>query len=129
MAKRKGVKKGRATAAQFAVQKQREKELWTMKVMKYMFQLTLDTAALTLADEFGFGPKRQKQFADAFSRIYGEIRALEKADTPDEEYSKAKVEQALQRACGENYVPRNERYKFDLITPEGLRISGSVSTL
>lgn len=126
---KKGVKKGKASAHVYALQKQREKEIWTMKVMKYMFQLTIDTATLALADEFGFGEVRQNRFAEAFSRIYEELRDLEKSDTDDQEYTKTKVEEALQRACGKHYVPRNERYKIDLITPEGVRVTGLLSDL
>lgn len=52
---KKGVKKSKASAKDFAERKQREKEIWTMKVIAFIQQEMLDTAALTLAEEFGFG--------------------------------------------------------------------------
>lgn len=116
---KKAVKKTKRNTAEYARQKQFEKELWTMKVLAYTQQEMLDTAALTLAEEFGFGEKRQKQFHDAFERKYSEIRELEKGDTPDNEYAIAKQEEALKAACGKYYEPREVRYDIHIIDGHG----------
>lgn len=116
---KKAVKKCKHSANDYAHQKQLEKELWTIKVLAYTQQQMLDTAALTLKEEFGFGEKRQKQFHDAFERKYAEIRELEKADTPDNEYAIAKQEQALQAACGKWYQPRDVRYDISIVDKHG----------
>lgn len=118
MSKR-GVKKGSAQAASFAATKTAEKQLWTVKVIAYTQQEILDAVELTLHEYFGFGPKRQKRFHDGFMCKYDEICALEKTD---DDYAKAKIEQALQAACGEHYSPREERYDMSVITPSGEEI-------
>ena len=115
------VKKNRQNKSNYARQKQRDKELWTMKVIAYIQQETLDAVALTLKDEFGFGEVRQKQFHDAFESKYAEIRELEKNDTSDNEYAIAKIEQALQAAYGRYYQPRETRYDVHVILPDGSR--------
>lgn len=79
----------------------------------------LDTMAMTLADEFGFGAERLKRFHDAFEEKYGEIRKLEREDSDDNEYAIAKQEEALQRAYGRYYTPREERYQIKIIDREG----------
>lgn len=114
-----GVKKGSAQAKSFTQRKEDEKILWTMKVLAWTQQEMLDAMSLTLADRFGFGEERQNQFREGFDKKYAEIRELEKNDTPDNEYYIAKIEQALQKACGKYYVPREERYDFKLVTPDG----------
>lgn len=114
---KKGVKKGSAQANQFAARKSLERELWTMKVLAYTQQETLDAAALALNEGFGFGPERLKRFHDAFSAKYAEIRELDKS--ADNDYCIAKMEQALKQAWGEYYEPREVRFDFTIQTPEG----------
>lgn len=55
-----------------------ERELWTIKVIAYTEQQTLDAVCLALAEGFGFGEERLKRFHDAFNAKYAEIRELEK---------------------------------------------------
>ena len=57
-----------------------ERELWTIKVIAYTEQQTLDAVCLALAEGFGFGEERLKRFHDAFNAKYAEIRELEKGD-------------------------------------------------
>lgn len=80
-----------------------ERELWTIKVIAYTEQQTLDAVCLALAEGFGFGEERLKRFHDAFNAKYAEIRELEKGDTKDNEYAIAKQEAALRAACGKYY--------------------------
>lgn len=110
------VKKNKHSKNNYASKKQREKELWTMKVTAYIQQEMLDTAALTLAE------KRQKQFHDAFERKYAEIRELERNDTEDNEYAIAKQEEALKAACGKYYQPREVRYSVSIVCPDGKEV-------
>lgn len=117
-----GVKKCKASAKSFVDRKQDEKMLWTMKVLAWTQQEMLDAVALSLAEGFGFGEARLKRFHDAFEKKYDEIRALEKSDTPDNEYYIAKIEEALQNAWGKYYSPREERYDITLRTPDGKEI-------
>jgi len=49
-------------------------------------------------------------------------KELEKADTADNEYTVAKTEEALKRACGRHYVPREQRYDFSMRTPDGREV-------
>ena len=83
-----------------------ERELWTIKVIAYTEQQTLDAVCLALAEGFGFGEERLKRFHDAFNAKYTEIRELEKGDTKDNEYAIAKQEAALKAACGKYYARR-----------------------
>lgn len=90
-----------------------ERELWTIKVIAYTEQQTLDAVCLALAEE------RLKRFHDAFNAKYAEIRELEKGDTKDNEYAVAKQEAALKAACGKYYAPREVRYDIKIVTRDG----------
>lgn len=109
----KGLKKGQGET--YAQRVQREREEWTVKVIAYTQQEILDAVCLTLNEEFGLGEERLKRFQVAFDKKYAEIRAVERDDSEDGEYSRFKVEQALQNACGKYYVPHEERYSFEFI--------------
>lgn len=111
----KGIKKGSAQAASYAEREKRRKELQTVKVIAITQQMILDAVALTLNEEFGLGEERLKRFQVAFDKKYAEIRALEKDDTEDGEYSRFKMEKALQAACGKYYAPYEERYDFKIL--------------
>lgn len=52
MSGKKPVKKNRKSAASYAQELERRKELWTIKVLAYTQQEMLDAAALTLNEEF-----------------------------------------------------------------------------
>lgn len=116
---KKGVKKNKASESAYAARKQREKEVWTLKVFAYTQQEMLDAVALTLADEFGFGQERQKRFHDAFERKYAEIQELERSDTADSEYAIAKQEAALKAAYGKYYMSREQRYNIVIVDSKG----------
>jgi len=118
----KGVKKGSAQARSFAERQNQEKMLWTIKTIAYEQQYMIDAVSLTLNECFGFGEERLKRFHDAFDKKYAEIRELEQNDTQDNEYAKAKVEDALKAAWGRYYEPYEHRYDFKLITPDGKEI-------
>lgn len=111
----KGVKKGSAQANSFAEREKRKKELQAVKIIAITQQQILDAVALTLNEEFGLGEERLKRFQVAFDKKYAEIRQLEKDDSADGEYSRHKIEQALQNACGKYYAPYEERYDFKIL--------------
>ena len=96
-----------------------ERELWTIKVIAYTEQQTLDAVCLALAESCGFGEERRKRFNDAFKAKYAEIREMEKGDTKDNEYAIAKQEAGLKAACGKYYAPREVRYDIKIVTRAG----------
>ena len=108
------VKKGSAQANSFAEREKRRKELQMVKVIVITQQQILDAVALTLNEEFGFAEERLKRFQVAFDKKYAEIREIENDDTEDGEYSRYKLEKALQAACGKYYTPFEERYDFSI---------------
>lgn len=110
----KGVKKGSAQARSYVNRKEEERILWTVNVLAYAQQETLDAVSLALNESFGFGEERLKRFHDAFSEKYAEIRKLENSDVKDREYFTAKMENALQAAWGKYYQTREERYDFKI---------------
>lgn len=111
----KGIKKGSAQALSFAEREKKRKELQTVKVIAFTQQQILDAVALTLNEGFGFGPDRLKRFQESFDKKYAEIRRIENDDTEDGEYSRYKMEKALQNACGQYYTPFEERYDFKIL--------------
>lgn len=117
---KRAVKKGSAQAQSYAKRQQEEKQRWTMRVIAYEEQYMLDAVALCLNECFGMGEERLKRFHDAFEKKYQEIRELEQ--TEDNDYAKAKVEEALKRVWGKYYEPREVRYTVRIITPDGTTI-------
>lgn len=99
----------------YAEREQRRKELQTLKTILITQQQILDAVCLTLNEEFGMGEERQRRFQVAFDRKYDEIRKIERDDTEDGEYSRYKMEKALQAACGKHYTPYEERYDFKIL--------------
>ncbi len=74
-------------------------------------QMCMDAAMIAANEVFGMGPKRAKAFADEFSKALTGIAQMGVEDTPDMEYTKAKVDARLKEICGENFVPWDERYR------------------
>lgn len=119
---KKGVKKGSAQAKSYFERQLEEKQIWTMKTIAYEEQYMIDAVSLSLNECFGFGEERLKRFHDSFDKKYAEIRELEKNDTQDNEYARAKIEEALKKAWGKYYEPRELRYSFRLIMPDGKEV-------
>lgn len=83
------------------------------KLINYMQQYDLDIHMVALHEEFGFFSGRQKRFCDKTVEVDRRFDAMKREDLKDDpnaEYSIMKLEQALQAACGDDYVPREERY-------------------
>lgn len=86
---------------------------WINSIEHRERQMTLDAVSIALNAEFGFGASRQKQFRDAFIEVYSQIIDTVNADAKsdkDIEYSKAKIDEALEKICGDAFVPWDERY-------------------
>ena len=85
----------------------------------------LHTNAVNLQHQFSFHDKNgvSRAFFVAFHIfnyklsvfVVNEIRKVEKDDTEDGEYSRYKMEKALQQACGKYYAPFEERYDFKIL--------------
>lgn len=88
-----------------------------MDIIKgFTVQQSLDMAIIALHNEFHFGPKMVRRFEDAFLetfKAYARMCVLDGADDPEIVYTKAKVDQALQAACGDNIRPFDERYALE----------------
>lgn len=73
-----------------------------------------DMAMIALNRAFGFGPERLNEFAKANAEVWADYAEMIVADSEDDrdiEYSKAKVDEVLQRICGKYFTPFAERYK------------------
>lgn len=78
----------------------------------FTIQQCMDMAMIALHEEFGFGPKYQARFEDAFRRTfvaYSEMCLEDGADDEQIIYTKEKIDRALKAACGE-IIPFEDRY-------------------
>ena len=90
--------------------KQLQLDLYVSK--GFTIQQCMDMAMIALHEEFGFGPKYQSRFEDAFRRTFVAYSEMCREDGADDEtlsYTKEKVDRALKAACGE-IIPFEERY-------------------
>lgn len=90
--------------------KQLQKDLYVSK--GFTLQQAMDMAMIALHDEFGFGPKYQARFEEAFRKTFVEYATMcveDGADDAQISYTKEKVDRALKAACGE-IRPFEERY-------------------
>lgn len=90
--------------------KQLQRDLWISK--GFTLQQAMDMAMIALHEEFGFGPKYQARFEEAFRKTFVEYASMCVEDGADDEkiiYTKEKVDRALKAACGE-IRPFEERY-------------------
>ena len=70
-------------------------------------QMCLDAAN----EVFNMGPSRVEAFCNAFSDALVSIAQMTVSDTPDMEYTKAKLDQRLKQICGDKFQPWEERYR------------------
>ena len=86
-------------------------------IMKgFTLQQSLDMACIALNNEFHFGPVYNARFEKAFRQTFHDYALLCVTDGEDDEeitYTKAKVDEALRIACGDDIMPFDERYAFD----------------
>ena len=77
-------------------------------------QMCLDAAMIAANEVFNMGPTRAKTFADAFSSALKEIATMTVQDGKSDKqlwFTKAKLDERLKQICGENFQPREERYR------------------
>ena len=116
MSKKKNcVKKGSEQAKTYLRQAAERVEDKKMTLYREAMQASADIASLVLNQEFGFGPERLKRFADGFIRMHHEVRVLDREDQDDKDawYSVQMFEDAMKRAWGEYYQPREVRFSDD----------------
>ena len=73
-------------------------------------KMCLDAASMAANDVFHMGPKTAPLFAAAYSKYIGKIARTAIEDTPDMEYTWAKIDERLQQIYGENFQPHEVRY-------------------
>ena len=113
------VKKNSQQAKTYSERHQNSELVYALKLLAICEQEMLDTAAVTLHKEFGFGPERQKRFHDRFEEVFTELRKIEREDAADKEYYIETVERSLKEATGKYYVPRDERYDIHVVDKYG----------
>ena len=82
--------------------------------MNIRAQMDLDAALIALHQAFGFGPERNARFKKEFDSVIVDMcdKTCDSAeDDAHFEYAKAKTDEALKAAVGEeNFVPYDVRY-------------------
>lgn len=79
----------------------------------FTVQQCLDVARIALHEEFHFGPKMNARFEASFLEIftaYAQMCLEDAEDDPEIVYTKAKFDEALSTACGEDTLPFEVRY-------------------
>lgn len=90
-----------------------EKEAEKSAARIFAIQQCKDVLLIAAHDEFGFGPERIKRLSDVFDKTMMEYAELVVKDSKDDKslaYCKDKIDRALREACGEYFVPWEERY-------------------
>lgn len=80
---------------------------------RFALQQAKDMMLIAAHTKLGFGPDRCKKLGDAFDEVfsvYADITLEDAKTDKDIWYTKEKVDAALREACGEYFVPWEERY-------------------
>ena len=100
----------------FAMQMQIAQAAKVQEARLFTLQQCKDLAMIAAAKMFGMGPKRANQFSQIYDDVFTEYATMVVEDTKDIEYSKEKIDRELERICGENFMPFDERYEFKTLT-------------
>ena len=73
-------------------------------------QMAVDAAVLAANEVFGAGSKRAAQFVCKMQEYFMTIINLTLEDSRDMEYTKARIDNALETILGENFTPWDDRY-------------------
>lgn len=79
----------------------------------FTIQQCCDVLLIAANRAFGFGPVRLHRLLVAYQNVFVEYATMaldDGADDPDIIYTRAKVDEALRRICGEWFRPWEERY-------------------
>ena len=82
---------------------------------RFALQQAQDMAVIALNQAFGFGPERTKKFVEAFNGIfemYADMALEDAKGDADIEYTRVKLDEVLKEACGDNFIPWEERYEW-----------------
>lgn len=83
------------------------------KTRIFALQQAKDMMLIAAHKEFGFGPDRCKRLGDSFDRVFSQYADITLEDARSDKdiwYTKEQVDGALREACGEYFVPWEERY-------------------
>ena len=100
----------------FVLQVQRAQAAKVEEARLFTLQQCKDLAMIAAAEMFGMDPKRANQFSQIYDEIFTEYATMVVEDTKEIEYSKVKIDEKLQRICGENFMPFDERYEMKTLT-------------
>jgi len=98
----------------FLLQLERRHQREMHEARMFTLQQCKDVMLIAANNEFGFGQDRIKRLSDAFDAAFMEYAQLVCADAESDKeiwYSKAKIDEQLQKICGEYFEPWGERYK------------------
>lgn len=73
-------------------------------------QLMTDLAIIVLGEDYDFPPGKLADFVRRLSELHDEYADIWNTDSKDTEYSRAKLDDALRRVCGDLFVPWDMRY-------------------
>lgn len=79
----------------------------------FTIQQCADMLLIAANRAFGFGPVRLRRLLNEYQTVFNEYACMaldDGADDPDIIYTRAKVDEALRRICGEWFVPWEARY-------------------
>lgn len=94
------------------IERRHRQELYDARM--FTLQQCKDVMLIAAHTEFGFGTDRIKRLSDAFDAAMMEYARLVIEDAESDKqiwYSKAKIDEQLQKICGEYFEPWEERYK------------------
>ena len=88
---------------------QQEKAVFDKK-LDIALQMGFDAACLAARDVFQLGEGRFLKFAQSYKLWINSIAGLISDDSGDLEYSTTKIDEALKKISGDNFVPWDVRY-------------------
>lgn len=77
----------------------------------FTLQMASDAAVLAANDIFGAGEERAAKFHKAMTDYFFKICKMTTEDSKDIEYTKVKLDEALERVLGKNFEPWDVRYE------------------
>lgn len=86
-----------------------------MENVRTLCQMAQDAAMIAAHDVLGMGRGRCEAFAEAYRQNMNDMAHLFNGDTEDLEYSRYKIEQQMQKICGDKYEPWDVRYEKGVI--------------
>ena len=79
----------------------------------FTIQQCKDMMLIAANEAFGFGAERLKRLSDAYDATFMEYANMTLSDAKEDKqlwFTKGKVDQQLEKICGEYFIPWEERY-------------------